>query len=70
MTDQTNDPTAEVQPIADLSGMPKPTRLTVRIRKNLPYQLARFVVLNGRMVRMVLAGHGDSAGKKPESGER
>lgn len=45
------------QPVADLSGMPQPTRLTLRIRKNLPYQLSRFVVLNARMIRMVLRGH-------------
>lgn len=70
MTDQTNDPTAEVQPIADLSGMPQPTRLTIRIRKNLPYQLARFAILNGRMVRMVLSGHGDTAGQRPDSSKR
>jgi hypothetical protein len=50
-------PTSSVQPVADLSGMPQPTKLTLRIRNNLPYQLSRFVVLNARMIRMVLAGH-------------
>ncbi|MEI2702787.1 MAG: hypothetical protein V9E83_10340 [Baekduia sp.] len=49
--------TDQTQPIADLSGMPQPTKLTVRIRNNLPFQLGRFVVLNARMIRMVLSGH-------------
>jgi len=56
MTDETT-PTTEVQPIADLSGMPQPTKLTVRIRNNLPFQFGRFIVLNARMIRMVVSGH-------------
>ena len=52
-----NTTTDSAQPVADLSGMPQPTRLTVRIRNNLPYQFGRFVVLNARMIRMVLSGH-------------
>jgi hypothetical protein len=58
------------QPIADLSGMPQPTRLTLRTRKNLPYQLGRFGVLSSRMIRMVLAGHGDAVGHRRGSGKR
>ena len=58
MTETTQTQTTDAeQPVADLSGMPQPTKLTLRIRKNLPYQLARFAVLNGRMIRMVLGGH-------------
>ena len=55
----TNDktPTDHEQPVADLSGMPQPTKMTIRIRNNLPFQFGRFVVLNARMIRMVIAGH-------------
>lgn len=56
MTDEKTHTDAP-QPIADLSGMPQPTKMTVRIRNNLPFQLGRFVVLNARMIKMVVAGH-------------
>lgn len=44
-------------PAADLSRAPVPTPATLRRRQSLPYQLTRFVVFNGRIIRMVLKGH-------------
>ena len=54
MSDQT--PNAD-QPTADLSKAPLPTAKMLRRRKSLPVQLARFVALNGRIMRMVRKGH-------------
>ncbi|HHU08403.1 MAG TPA: hypothetical protein GXZ60_00040 [Intrasporangiaceae bacterium] len=42
---------------ADLSKAPLPTAATLRKRRSLPLQAARFVVFNARMMRMVLKGH-------------
>ena len=44
------------QPVADLSKAPLPTASTLRRRRNIPYQLARFAVFNARIMRMVLKG--------------
>jgi hypothetical protein len=43
--------------VADLSRAPLPTAATLRKRRSLPLQLARFAVFNVRMIRMVLKGH-------------
>ena len=44
------------QPVADLSKAPLPTTGTLHRRRNVPYQLTRFVVFNARIMRMVLRG--------------
>ena len=44
------------QPVADLTKAPLPTTGTLRRRRSIPYQLTRFVVFNGRIVRMVMRG--------------
>lgn len=45
------------EPIADLSQAPLPTRRTLRMRRNLPFQFTRFLSFNGRILRMVIKGH-------------
>lgn len=44
------------QPVVDLTTAPLPTAGTLRRRRNVPYQLTRFVVFNARIMRMVLRG--------------
>jgi len=44
------------QPTADLSRAPLPTAATLRRRRSLPFQLARFAVFNARIMRMVSKG--------------
>ncbi len=51
MTNETFSPTP------DLSSAPLPTRKTLRMRQNLPYQAYRFAAFNLRIVRMVVKGH-------------
>ena len=46
------------QPILDLSRAINPTAETLRRRRNIPYQLTRFVAFMARMVVMVAKGHG------------
>lgn len=53
----TENQTTQPAATADLKAMPMPTKLTLRIRNNLPYQFSRLLVLSGRMVRMVIGGH-------------
>lgn len=48
-------PTAE--PVADLSKAPLPTPKTLKMRRNLLYQVSRFMAFNVRIMRMVLKGH-------------
>lgn len=43
-------------PVADLSKAPLPTDTMLRKRKSIPVQLARFMVFNTRIMRMVLKG--------------
>lgn len=45
------------QPLADLSRAPLPTDRTLRRRRSVPLQAARFIGFNVRMMRMVLKGH-------------
>ena len=45
------------QPILDVSRAPVPTRATLRMRRNLPYQFTRFLSFNSRIMRMVVKGH-------------
>jgi len=45
------------QPIADVSGAPLPTDRTLRMRRNVPFQLTRFAVFNIRIMRMLFKGH-------------
>ena len=44
-------------PVADLTRAPLPTAAMLRKRQNIPIQLARFVVFNARIMRMVCKGH-------------
>ena len=53
---QPDDRAAGRQPVADLTRAPLPTTGTLRRRRSIPYQLTRFVVFNGRIMRMVLRG--------------
>jgi hypothetical protein len=48
------------QPVADLSGAPLPTAKTLKRRRNLAFQLTRFVSFNSRIMRMVIRGHKSS----------
>jgi hypothetical protein len=48
------------QPVADLSGAPLPTARTLKRRRNLAFQLTRFVSFNSRIMRMVIRGHKSS----------
>ena len=41
---------------ADLSGAPRPIEKTLKMRKNVLFQLWRFVSLNFRMVAMIFKG--------------
>lgn len=43
-------------PVADLTKAPLPTADTLRRRRSVPYQLARFAVFNVRILKMVLRG--------------
>ena len=47
-------------PIADLSGAPLPTEKTLRARRNVALQFARFVAFDLLIMRMVIKGHGAS----------
>lgn len=49
--------TTPTVPTVDLSRAPLPTDATLRRRRSLPVQAVRFVVFNGRIMRMVLKGH-------------
>lgn len=44
-------------PIADLSKSPLPTAKTLKMRQGLPFQFARFLSFNSRIMRMVIKGH-------------
>jgi hypothetical protein len=52
--------TLDDQPVADLSKAPLPTSQTLRRRRNLAYQTARFIAFNSRIMRMVISGHKNS----------
>ena len=54
MSDMTNE---TLSPTADLRDAPLPTKRTLRMRQNLPYQTYRFAAFNLRIVRMVVKGH-------------
>ena len=41
---------------ADLTGAPRPIDKTLKMRKNIPFQLWRFLSLNIRMVAMIFKG--------------
>jgi len=41
---------------ADLSGAPRPIAKTLKMRKNIFFQMWRFVSLNTRMVAMIFKG--------------
>ncbi len=41
----------------DIAEAPMPTRRTLNQRRNLPYQIIRFIVFNLRMLKMVEKGH-------------
>lgn len=56
MTNEKAPRERDQQPFADVSKAPLPTAQTLRGRRNLAYQLTRFVSFNGRIVRMVLKG--------------
>ena len=40
-----------------VAAAPLPTEATLRMRRNVPYQLWRFVIINLRMLRMIRKGH-------------
>ena len=46
------------QPTLDLSRAINPTEETLKMRRNIPFQLTRFVAFMARMVVMVAKGHG------------
>ena len=48
---------ASIQPSADLSGAPLPPAATLRRRRNVGFQLSRFVAFNARILRMTAKGH-------------
>ena len=39
------------EPVADLSRAPLPTRSTLRMRRNLPFQFTRFLSFNITIIR-------------------
>jgi hypothetical protein len=41
---------------ADFSGAPRPIEKTIKMRKNVIFQLWRFVSLNTRMLKMIFKG--------------
>ncbi len=45
------------QPFLDVTQAPLPTEKTLKMRRNIPYQLTRFVAFDLRIMRMVLKGH-------------
>lgn len=45
------------QPVLDVSRAPLPSRATLRMRSNLPYQFTRFLSFTARIMRMVLKEH-------------
>lgn len=56
MTNQNPPQDRDQQPFADVSKAPLPTARTLRGRRNLAYQLTRFISFNSRIMRMVLKG--------------
>jgi hypothetical protein len=40
-----------------IATAPLPTSRTLRLRRNVPFQLLRFVAINLRMARVILRGH-------------
>jgi hypothetical protein len=44
-------------PTPNLRSAPLPTKKTLRMRQNLPYQAYRFAAFHLRTVRMVAKGH-------------
>ena len=46
----------KMENFADLSGAPRPIQKTLKMRKNVLFQLWRFVSLNLRMVAMIFKG--------------
>ena len=50
--DQTMDSTAE-----SIAAAPLPTQRTLRMRRNVPFQLLRFAAINLRMAGVILRGH-------------
>jgi hypothetical protein len=53
----TPEPAAPSGTAADLSKSPLPTARTLRRRQSLPFQFARFVSFDLRIMRMVAKGH-------------
>nr|WP_300148522.1 hypothetical protein [Propionicimonas sp.] len=52
-----NQTTTHGDPVADLSTSPLPTKKTLAMRRNLPFQVTRFLSFNSRIMRMVIKGH-------------
>jgi hypothetical protein len=53
-----NSPRTDLdQPVADLSKAPLPTEKTLRLRRSIPAQIARFAVFNARIMKMVAKAH-------------
>jgi hypothetical protein len=50
------DDAALIESDRAIAAAPLPTARTLKARQSLPVQLARFVVLNTRILRMVLKG--------------
>lgn len=49
-----------MEPIANtisLAEAPLPTKRTLRMRQNMPFQFIRFVAFNLKMIRIILGGH-------------
>lgn len=44
-------------PMEDINRAPLPTEQTLKMRKNLIFQLFRFAALNIKMIRMIRKGH-------------
>ncbi len=53
----TNPTPKQCGPVADLSKAPLPTVKTLKRRRDLGLQAARFVAFNRRILRMVAKGH-------------
>lgn len=40
-----------------IAAAPLPTDRTLRMRRNVPFQLLRFAAINLKMIRVILRGH-------------
>lgn len=40
-----------------IASAPLPTEKTLRMRKNLPYQVLRFLAINVKMIKIIARGH-------------